>query len=86
MDHVNAAEQGPFPVLERSSRRIVLGADDRHLDFRLIVEADPAEGPGTRVSCTTLVRPHNPFGWLYLLTIMPFHKLIVANTLRRIVA
>ncbi|CAN0652675.1 DUF2867 domain-containing protein [Nitratireductor aquimarinus] len=86
LDQVVGTEQAPFPVLERSSRRIVLGTDDRHLDFRLIVEADPVDGPGTRVSCTTLVRPHNPFGWLYLLTIMPFHKLIVANTVRRIVA
>lgn len=86
LDQLDDAEQSPFPVLESSSRRIVVGTDDRHLDFRLIVEADPAEGQGTRVSCTTLVRPHNPFGWAYLLTIMPFHKLIVANTVRRIVA
>ncbi|EIM73277.1 hypothetical protein A33O_15950 [Nitratireductor aquibiodomus RA22] len=76
----------PFPILEHTPERIVMGTDDRHLDFRVILGANPMERGGTRVSCTTLVRPRNLLGWLYLLAVLPFHKLIVAATVRRIVA
>jgi len=74
-----------FRVLERSSDRVILGTDDKHLDFRLILRANPTESGGTHVSCTTLVRPHNMLGWLYLGSVLPFHKLIMAAFMHRIV-
>lgn len=72
---------GMFPVLSESERQVVLGLDDRHLDFRVAVEVDPAPGLRRRITVTTLVRPHNRWGRIYLRLILPFHKLIVAAML-----
>jgi hypothetical protein len=69
---------GMFPILQDSKDRVVLGLDDRHLDFRVVVELMNA---GTSVSLTTLVQPHNVFGKAYLAIIMPFHRIITATIL-----
>ncbi len=69
-----------FPVIARDPREIVLGEDDRHLDFRLSVLL----GPDDQVIATTAVRCHNALGRMYLAVIMPFHVLIVRTLLRRL--
>lgn len=74
---------GMFPVVAESDSEIVLGFDDRHLDFRIVVETEPS-GDRTCVRLMTLVRRHNRLGRVYLATILPFHKLIVASTLARL--
>lgn len=70
-----------FPVLSRSSDEIVLGADDRHLDFRASVLLRRADNT---VVATTVVRCHNLLGRLYLAAILPFHILVVTDALRRL--
>jgi hypothetical protein len=79
------ARIGFFPVEFASPSRIVLGFDDGHLDFRLVV--DVAEvGALTEVTATTLIRRHNLFGRIYLAAILPFHKAIVPALLERVAA
>ncbi|MEP6504517.1 MAG: DUF2867 domain-containing protein [Betaproteobacteria bacterium] len=63
-----------FPVLRQSADQVVMGFDDRHLDFRVVV----AVGGGF-ASVTTLVRWHNGWGRAYLAAIMPFHRAIAAR-------
>ena len=70
-----------FPVLSRSADEIVLGADDRHLDFRASVLLRRADN---RLAVTTAVRCHNLLGRLYLAAILPFHVLIAIDVLRRL--
>lgn len=83
-----AARPGPrcgfFPILQASPSRVVMGLDDRHLDFRIVVDTGTAAASGTRVTLTTLVKRHNALGRVYLATIMPFHKLIVPTLLARV--
>jgi len=76
-----------FPVLARSERELVLGEDDRHLDFRasVLVRAAP-DGVRRDLILTTAVRCHNMPGRLYLMTITPFHRLIVRSNLDRLLA
>ncbi len=74
---------GFFPVESTSPSRIVLGFDDSHLDFRLVVDVAEA-GAHTDVTATTLIRRHNLFGRVYLAAILPFHKVIVPALLRRV--
>ncbi|MBN9527259.1 MAG: DUF2867 domain-containing protein [Alphaproteobacteria bacterium] len=69
-----------FPVISRAPHEIVLGEDDRHLDFRLSVLL----GPDDQVIATTAVRCHNTLGRVYLAAILPFHVLIVRTLLRRL--
>jgi hypothetical protein len=70
---------GLFPLLSRTATQVVLGLDDRHLDFRLVIDA-PGNGDMTG---TTLVRTHNRLGRVYLRLIMPFHRLIVPRMMRQ---
>lgn len=79
-----AQRVGMFPVLSKSPAQYVLGFDDRHLDFRIVVETETLPDRQTAVRMMTLVRRHNRLGRFYLAAIMPFHKLIVATTLSRI--
>jgi hypothetical protein len=78
---VAGASAGGFPVLSSSRERTVLGFDDRHLDFRIVVDLEEQECRQL-VSVTTLVRRKNLFGRLYLLAIGPFHRRIVPATMR----
>ncbi|MGJ8572991.1 MAG: DUF2867 domain-containing protein [Hoeflea sp.] len=75
---------GMFPVIRNDPDEIVLGFDDRHLDFRIVVQTETPENQQTSVRMMTLVERHNSLGRMYLAVIMPFHKLIVASTLSRI--
>ncbi|MDR3509666.1 MAG: DUF2867 domain-containing protein [Caulobacteraceae bacterium] len=67
---------GIFPVVSATPRRVVLGFDDKHLDFRVVV--DVANGD---VTAATLVKTHNLLGRAYLATILPFHRLVVRTML-----
>lgn len=72
---------GGFPVLSSTPQRTVLGFDDRHLDFRIVVDLEEKEYRQL-VSVTTIVRRKNLFGRLYLLVVGPFHRRIVPATMR----
>lgn len=74
---------GGFPVIDHDGERVLLGFDDKHLDFRIMVTVEPEGASYQHVSLTTLVNRHNLFGRLYILVITPFHKLIVKTFLRR---
>jgi hypothetical protein len=76
---------GLFPVVSQTPDRLVAGFDDKHLDFRVVVDV-AAAGPGQRVTATTLVLTHNLLGRVYLTTILPFHRLVVRALLRQVAA
>lgn len=74
---------GIFPILKEFRDRIVLGLDDRHLDFRIVLERSGGDR-GDRVRLTTLVRWHGLAGRLYIAAVTPFHRAIVAAVLRQV--
>ena len=76
---------GIFPVLSETPERLVAGFDDRHLDFRVVVDV-VTSGERQQVTATTLVRTHNWLGRSYLAIILPFHKLIARTMLRQVAA
>jgi hypothetical protein len=76
---------GIFPVLSESPDRLVAGLNDKHLDFRVVVDVASA-GPGQQVTATTLVLTHNLLGKVYLAIILPFHRPIVRAMLRQVTA
>ena len=73
---------GIFPVLSQTPDRLVAGFDDRHLDFRVIVDVSPRL-ERQRVTLTTLVLTHNRLGRAYLAAVLPFHRVIVRAMLRQ---
>ena len=74
---------GLFPVLNETPQRLVAGFNDRHLDFRVVVEVTPATR-GRDVTATTVVLTHNRLGRAYLAIITPFHRLIAKTLLRQV--
>lgn len=83
---VAAAARGPvigfFPVLSSSATELILGEDDRHLDFRVAVQLR-ADANGRELVAATVVHCHNRLGRIYLATIAPFHRVIVPACLER---
>lgn len=75
---------GFFPLLDESPSTVVLGLDDRHLDFRLLVEVGELGGGRQSISATTFVATHNLLGRAYLSIVMPFHRIIVPAMLSRV--
>ena len=79
-DKVAVGEQiNFFPVRSIDENEIILGEDDRHLDFKIAVRRD--EDRPSRISLATWVHTHNPLGDIYLRTITAFHILIVNSRL-----
>jgi hypothetical protein len=76
---------GIFKVYDKSETEILLGEDDKHLDFRLSVLRTPGLSPtlGGQLTVSTVVHCHNLLGRAYLLVIAPFHRLVVKASLRR---
>src|SRR5258708_13503137 len=75
---------GIFKIYGTSPTEIVLGEDDKHLDFRLSVlcSNQPSPGGKRQLTLSTVVHCHNRLGRLYILVIAPFHRLVVQSSLR----
>jgi hypothetical protein len=78
-----AKRVGIFPVVSASPDRVVMGFDDAHLDFRVVVEVTQ-DDDGQRVMATTFVRTRNRLGRLYLAAVKPFHRVIVPAMLAQV--
>ncbi|TGE27953.1 DUF2867 domain-containing protein [Hymenobacter metallicola] len=76
---VPGSSLGAFRVFATAPHEVVLGLDDRHLDFRVSVLL--AED-GRAAVVSTLVWFHNWVGRWYFQLIQPFHHLVVPALLR----
>ncbi|MDO6964898.1 DUF2867 domain-containing protein [Rhizobium alvei] len=76
------ASVGGFPVVEQSPSHIVLGFDDKHLDFRIIVDVFEDDPNKKSFGVSTYVRRHNLLGHIYMMFVAPFHRRIVPATMR----
>lgn len=74
---ISSRRIGFFPIITETPERVVLGLDDRHLDFRIAIDVAPLGGAQRQITATTLVRTHNLLGRFYLAAVMPFHRVIV---------
>ncbi|RSK48775.1 DUF2867 domain-containing protein [Hymenobacter rigui] len=70
---------GPFRIYAVQPTEVLLGLDDRHLNFRVaVLTAEPHT-----VALTTAVQFHNWAGRVYFAGIAPFHRAVVRALLRR---
>jgi hypothetical protein len=76
---------GYLPLLSQSATELILGADDRHLDFRVTVQLRADAANGRELLAGTVVHCHNRLGRVYLATIAPFHRVIMRANLQRAV-
>jgi Protein of unknown function (DUF2867) len=76
------ARVGIFRVFDRRPDELLLGEDDRHLDFRVsVLLRDDDEQQWATV--TTVVSFHNALGRAYFAIVRPFHQIIVPALIRR---
>ena len=78
------ARIGIFRIYGTTDHEVVLGEDDKHLDFRLSVlcAAEPGSGQ-RRLTVSTVVHCHNLLGRTYLSVVAPFHRRVVKASLDR---
>jgi hypothetical protein len=75
---------GLFRVFDRTKNEVILGEDDKHLNFRVSLFLSPkTEDSSKRILVvSTVVQFNNWFGRLYFFPVKPFHKLIVPTMLK----
>lgn len=74
-----------FRIIALHENEVILGEDDRHLDFFVSLLLVPA-ADGLQLSVTTLVRFNEWIGRIYFTAIQPFHRLIVPIMMRAMAA
>ncbi len=82
-DTTRTPRLGFFRIYETHGDEVVLGEDDRHLDFRVSVLRRPAAGGGHEMVLVTVVHCHNLLGRNYIRVIAPFHRMVVRSSLNR---
>lgn len=70
-----------FKIYGIYENEIILGADDSHLNFRVVLSKTPDEIDN--VKCTTLVKYNNKLGKYYMNIIKIGHKLIVNHLVKQ---
>lgn len=78
---------GLFKVYVRTENEVILGEDDKHLDFKvsLFLQPDNEAENKKKLTVSTIVVFHNWFGRLYFMPVRFFHKLIVPAMLKAII-
>jgi len=75
-----------FHIYSSSEREVILGENDKHLDFRLSLlyrKAEETSDNLPQLIFSTVVHCHNKLGRVYLFLIAPFHRIVVRSGLRR---
>lgn len=77
---------GLFKVFDKTSNELLLGEDDKHLNFRisLFIDNPTKDNIKKNLTISTAVTFNNWFGRLYFIIVRPFHKLIVPAMLNGI--
>jgi Protein of unknown function (DUF2867) len=83
-DKATVSNIGIFPILDQQPQRLTLGLNDKHLDFRLLIDVRELGGGTQAVTASTLVKTHNALGRVYLAFVKPFHRIIVPAMLAKL--
>ncbi|MCT4582914.1 MAG: DUF2867 domain-containing protein [Flavobacteriales bacterium] len=70
-----------FKIYQLEPDFMVLGADDKHLNFRAVIAKHPILDYNIKV--TTLVTYNNRLGHIYFFLIRPFHALVVRQMVKQ---
>ncbi|MCT2406475.1 DUF2867 domain-containing protein [Chryseobacterium antibioticum] len=78
---------GIFKIFDKTDNEIIMGENDKHLDFRVSILYDKAQNNSKAnfLTISTTVKYHNWLGILYFLPVRPFHQLIVQVMLKKMI-
>ena len=79
---------GVFKVFAKTANEVILGEDDKHLNFRvsLLLQTRKDQDHLKELSLSTAVKFNNWIGRLYFLPVRPLHRLIASVMLKAIIA
>jgi hypothetical protein len=75
---------GPFTVQYASPNELIVGDDDKHLNFRISC-LKTMSGERAFITISTVVEIHNKLGRFYMFVVKPFHRFIAPFMVRRAV-
>jgi hypothetical protein len=75
---------GRFLIRSIERNELIVGENDKHLDFRISIYRSSLNGEET-VTVSTAVEIHNTIGRIYMLVIEPFHRCIARAVMQRAV-
>ena len=75
---------GIFKILYKNDQEIILGEEDKHLDFKVSLHVTPSLNQQQKftLQITTIVKYHNTMGRIYFACVTPFHRKIVKSILK----
>jgi hypothetical protein len=78
---------GLFKVFSKSDNEVILGEDDKHLNFRvsLLLDHNTIDPTKKTLIVSTTVVFNNWFGRMYFMPVRPFHRLIVPSMMGGII-
>jgi len=76
---------GPFTVQSVSAHELIVGDDDKHLNFRISCLKTESGGRAV-ITISTVVEIHNSLGRFYMIVVKPFHRFIAPFMVRRAVS
>lgn len=76
---------GFFNVYNRTNNEVILGEDDKHLNFRISLFLDQSKNDPLKkvIVITTVVSFNNWIGSVYFFFVKPFHQLIVPAMMKK---
>ena len=72
---------GFFKIYTITPHELILGADDKHLKFRVSI-LDTKE-KDFNIKTTTLVQYNNRMGKIYMFFVKPFHRIVIKRMIRQ---
>jgi Protein of unknown function (DUF2867) len=73
---------GPFTVQAITLNELIVGDDDKHLNFRISTMKTERDGR-CFITVSTAVEIHNTLGRVYMFVVKPFHKFLAPYMVRR---
>jgi Protein of unknown function (DUF2867) len=75
---------GLFTIQSLSADELIMGDDDKHLNFRISVYKSVQNGVSL-ITVSTVVEIHNWLGKTYMFVVKPFHKYIAKSMVQKAV-
>ncbi len=70
-----------FQIYSITENKIILGANDKHLNFRVVIRNEFSNNYNIKV--VTLVEYNNSFGKFYMAIVKPFHKIVLKSMVKK---
>ncbi len=81
VDYKVGGYNGFFKIYNILDDELIIGADDKHLKFRVSIYNSTEIQFNIKV--TTLVEYNNTFGKIYMAIVAPFHRVVVKSMVKR---